>query len=350
MSKHRYKSYSYNNSYNEIKESEVAKQGFKRHITKRNTVFVLIAIFIGYSFILFAYSNINPFGTDHQYTNINTIPSYWLDAMQFLNQTKYQYNISIFKQNSTQINYNGSYVLSWWDYGDWINWFGQSKTVLRGDNQVPSLDYATAYQFINGNATTLASFMKQEHAKLWLISSDDFEKIAALSYLSCIYQNETNTQTPLGSSECEKLNSPTYLFFPQNQSNINNYCTMSNSTTLYIKAESTYGVGYCLQSIQTTNQGMQLDGKVYTLNGTIINNTNIMPITAEPISGQTFEVYLLLYTPLNTTTCQMPTGLPRFYYSNLYMGEFMGCMGSQFQQVYPTNGAFGNVRIYKLVS
>jgi hypothetical protein len=249
----------------------------------------------------------------------------------------------------------GTSVLSWWDYGDWINWNGggfggNMSTVLRGDNQVPSLDYATAYQFINGNATTLASFMKQEHAKLWLISSDDFEKIDALSYLSCIYQNETNTQTPLGSSECEKLNSPTYLFFPQNQSSVNSYCNIGNSTTLYIKAESSYGIGYCLQTTKTTNQGIQLDGKVYTLNGTIVNNTNITPITAEPISGQTFEVYLLLYTPLNTTTCQMPTGLPRFYYSNLYMGEFMGCMGSQFQQVYPANGAFGNVRIYKLAS
>ena len=104
MSKHRYNSYNYNNSYNEIKEPEVAKQGFKRHITKRNTVFVLIAIFIGYSFILFAYSNINPFGIDHQYTHINTIPSYWLNAMQFLNQTKYQYNISIFLPNSTLLN------------------------------------------------------------------------------------------------------------------------------------------------------------------------------------------------------------------------------------------------------
>ena len=84
----------------------------------------------------------------------------------------------------------GTSVLSWWDYGDWINWNGggfggNMSTVLRGDNQVPSLDYATAYQFINGNATSLASFMKQEHAKLWLISSDDFEKIDALSYLSC---------------------------------------------------------------------------------------------------------------------------------------------------------------------
>ena len=91
MSKHRYNSYNYNNSYNEIKEPEVAKQGFKRHITKRNIVIGLIAIFLGYSFILFAYSNINPFGIDYQYTHINTIPSYWLDAMQFLNNYTIQH-------------------------------------------------------------------------------------------------------------------------------------------------------------------------------------------------------------------------------------------------------------------
>ena len=104
MGKHRYNSYNYNNSYNEIKEPEVAKQGFKRHITKRNIVIGLIAIFLGYSFINFAYSNINTFGMDYEYTHINTIPSYWLNAMQFLNQTKYQYNISIFRQNSTLLN------------------------------------------------------------------------------------------------------------------------------------------------------------------------------------------------------------------------------------------------------
>ncbi len=318
-----------------------------KYLTKHNIVVGLIAIFLLYGFALFISSNVS--GADYFYTHNNTIPSYWLDAMQFLNQTKYQYNISIFNQNSTQINHNGSYVLSWWDYGDFINWFGESKSVLRGDNQVPALDYATAYQFINGNATTLANFMRQEHANLWLISSDDFQKFTALDYLSCIYQNETNVNIPIGTSGCEKLNEPTYMYFPQNITSINGYCTISNSTNTYIKAIGSDGNTYCLQEI-STNNGVALDGKIYTTNGTQISNANLIPIAHEPINSIEFNIYLLEYFPSNFTTCTMPSGLPKFYYSNLYMGEFMGCMGSQFKQVYPQNGAFGNVRIYKLVN
>ena len=315
----------------------------KKYLTRYNIVVSMIAIFLLYTFALFVSSNIS--GADYFYTHNNTIPSYWLDAMQFLNQTKYQYNISIFLPNSTEINYNGKYVLSWWDYGDWINWFGQSKSVLRGDNQVPSLDYATAYQFIDGNSTSLANFMKQENASLFLISSYDFEKLTALNYLSCIYQNETNVNVPIGTSLCEKLNEPVYMYFPQNIQSINGYCSFSNSTESYIKAVGSDGNTYCLQELTNSNS---LDGKIYNNNGTQINNTNLIPIAQEPINNIEFNIYLLEYFPLNTTTCTMPKGLPEFYYSNLYMGEFMGCMGSQFQQVYPANGAFGNVRIYQL--
>jgi hypothetical protein len=92
------------NNYNRIEEPTAVKPSIKRYLTKRNIVIGLIAIFLGYSFINFAYSNINTFGMDYEYTHINTIPSYWLNAMQFLNQTKYQYNISIFRQNSTLLN------------------------------------------------------------------------------------------------------------------------------------------------------------------------------------------------------------------------------------------------------
>ena len=67
----------------------------------------------------------------------NTIPQYWLNAMQFI------------KEN---VGPNGPRVLSWWDYGDWINWFGQSPAVLRGDNSVPKEDFATAASFVLGAA------------------------------------------------------------------------------------------------------------------------------------------------------------------------------------------------------
>jgi len=326
-------------------ENNKQKADWGRYFNKKNIMIGILMLISIYYIANFVYSNINPYSIDYVYTHDNIIPNYWLEAMQFLNQSKYQYDISIFLPNSTQLNKNGKYVLSWWDYGDWINWFGNSRAVLRGDNQVPELDYATAYQFINGNATTLKQFMKQENADLVLFSSDDFSKYQALNYLSCIYQNETNLNTPIGTSSCELNNLPTYLLFPQNLTSVNDYCAnISNSTTLYIRAVSNRGEQYCLQEINT-NSGFQIDGKIYYTNGTIAQDTNLIPIGVEPINGQQFEVYLLEYFPLNYTTCEMPSGLPNFYYSNLYMGEFMGCL-SGFKQVYPQNGAFGNVRIY----
>lgn len=298
-----------------------------------------------YYFITFAYSNINPFGVDYGYTHYNVIPSYWLQAMQFLNQTKAQYNTAIFLSNSTQLNLNGSFVLSWWDYGDWINWYGNSKSVLRGDNQQPLLDEATAFQYINGNTTTLKAFMQQENASLVIFSSDDFQKYQALNYLSCVYQNNTNVNTPIGTSPCELANMPTYLIFPQNLTNINDFCSFSNINLTYIKSVSNSGIQYCLQELQTTTQGNQLDGKIYTINGTLVNNTNMIPMGVQPINNVDYEVYLMEYMPLNTTTCQMPSGIPLFYNSLLYKGEFMGCLNG-FKQVYPSGNGFGAVRIY----
>jgi len=334
-----------NNKYKYYEQKEPKKANWSRYFNKKNVAIGILMLISIYYIANFIYSNINPYSIDYAYTHYNIIPSYWLEAMQFLNQSKYQYNVSIFLPNSTQLNKNGKYVLSWWDYGDWINWFGNSRTVLRGDNQVPELDYATAYQFINGNATTLKQFMKQENADLVIFSSDDFSKYQALNYLSCIYQNKTNLSILIGTSSCELNNLPTYLFFPQNLTSVNDYCAnISNSTTLYIKAVSNRGGQYCLQEINTNN-GYQIDGKIYYTNGTTAQDTNLIPISVEPINGRLFDIYLLEYFPLNYTTCQMPSGLPNFYYSNLYMGEFMGCLKG-FKQVYPQNGAFGNVRIY----
>ena len=48
-------------------------------------------------------------------------------------------------------------VLAWWDYGDWINWFGNSHAVLRGDNSAPAEDYATAASFVMGPSSWITA-------------------------------------------------------------------------------------------------------------------------------------------------------------------------------------------------
>ena len=63
----------------------------------------------------------------------NVVPNYWLLTTSWMKQ---------------HIGPKGPRVLAWWDYGDWINWFGQTPAFIRGDNSVPKEDYAVAATFV----------------------------------------------------------------------------------------------------------------------------------------------------------------------------------------------------------
>ena len=65
----------------------------------------------------------------------NVVPNYWLAATSWM---------------SSHAGPFAPRILSWWDYGDWINWFGNSNAVLRGDNSIAKLDYETAARFVLG--------------------------------------------------------------------------------------------------------------------------------------------------------------------------------------------------------
>jgi hypothetical protein len=47
----------------------------------------------------------------------NTIPLYWLNSMMWIREN---------------VGPNAPRVLAWWDYGDWINWFGNSNASIKG--------------------------------------------------------------------------------------------------------------------------------------------------------------------------------------------------------------------------
>ncbi|MEM3858951.1 MAG: hypothetical protein QW478_06050 [Candidatus Micrarchaeaceae archaeon] len=235
-----------------------------------------------------------------------------------------------------------------WDYGDWINWFGNMSAVLRGDNQVPTLDYQVAYLFTRGNYTQLADFMKQNNAKFLLFSSDDLGKWEALNYLGCIYINGTNTSVPIGTSACETSNSPIYLITQASPTSLSAYCTtISNSTETFLKAVGTNGNVYCIP----TNYAPFAGGEVPLFNETSpIPYSSFIPYQQNVTIGNTLaNIYLLLINPLNTTTCTMPSNLPSTFYNSPYYKLFMmGCTGNQFTQVYPSGNGFGAVRIWEV--
>ena len=213
---------------------------------------------------------------------------------------------------------------------------------------------STPFTFEDGDE--LVIILKKEKDK-WILT-DEGHTFMHLSYFIDIdvvredgYQNETNFNTPVGSSPCEANNEPTYLIFPATLNNINNYCAMSNSTTTYIKAISNRGQEFCLATaIPTGSNQQQIDGKIYNYTtGSLIPYVNLVPVGQQSISNTSYDVYLLLYVP--NQNGQYSISVPQFYKSNYYMMFDEGIYNTTlFKQVYPANNGANQVRIYKMLN
>ncbi len=296
----------------------------------------------------------------------NTIQPYWLNAMSWI------------KQN---VGPTGSRVLSWWDYGDWINWFGNSNAFLRGDNANATEDYATAAHYVLGNIygpNALANFMNGNQSKYVLFDQDLISKWQALDFLGCIYTGGTSynfavaqgaSQSPpqpyvLGTSTCELQHDPELALIPlstliqtnSSQSNIGYYCSLSNTTQLYVNALLVVGSNFTNQTacvnIQPNAQGVL---KVYNSKGQKLN-AYIQSAQYQGIvnvQGVPFVEYLMIYVPnaANGTITNAPSG---FYSSNYYKGFILGNLPG-FTEAYPANAVGINyingtwpIRIYSL--
>jgi len=303
----------------------------------------------------------------------NTIPQYWLSSMSWIN---------------SNVGPNAPRVLSWWDYGDWINWFGNTNAVLRGDNSVASEDYAVAAQYVLGpkyNATpqTLASYMNSNQTRYVLFDQDLISKWGALDFLGCINVNATSlgyaiaqgkAQNPpvpyvLGSSQCELSHDPEYALVPlaalapqaapnQTQQTIDDYCQMSNTTNVYIKSFMVVGSTVenntvCISETPTKSGILN----VYNSNGTktnaVIQSSSYLGV--QNIQGSLYVEFIVVYLPnANGTVTNAPSD---FYSSNYYKGFFLGQLPG-FRQVYPATNATGinfvngtyPIRIFELIN
>ncbi len=268
------------------------------------------------------------------YYHCNTISNSWQNALRWINTTL----------GSNAIPHNNT-ILTWWDYGDWLNYFGNVNSVSRGDNQIPSLNNKIAYLFVNGNYTQMANFMKNKaKSKYLLMSYGLFQKWGALNYLACIYENKTSFNTSIGTSNCERNNDAQYILYPTDTNRLKSWCgiTTQNSTALYIKAIGTNGKQYCLGTWK-----QKPNGRIYSLNGTLISYLNLLPIGNRDINKISYNQYLLLYA-INRTTGKYPTAITPFYNSLYYKMFFEGYSSSLFKQVYPKYNRANPIRIWKV--
>ena len=279
----------------------------------------------------------------------NQVQAYWIPALAWMR---------------TNVGPYAPRILAWWDYGDWINWFGNSNAVLRGDNAVAQEDYATAASFVLGSdynysPATLANFMNTNQTKYVLFDQDLISKWQALDFLACINVNATSRsfaigqgalQNPpvpyvLGNSNCEINHDPQFALVPYSalvpqagvQQNINTYCPISTATNVYARAflvsgNSLENETVCV-STQPDKNGVL---KVYDTAG---NPTNMVIQTSQvfgsfSVTGVEVIQFLVIYLPNgpNNTITDAPSG---FYTSNFYKGFFLYDLPG-FKLVYPS--------------
>jgi asparagine N-glycosylation enzyme membrane subunit Stt3 len=304
----------------------------------------------------------------------NLIPQYWLSSMAWISQN---------------VGPTGPRVLAWWDYGDWINWFGKSNAVLRGDNANAIEDYAIAAKYVLGpkyGATpqALENLMNGNQTKYVLFDQDLISKWGALDFLGCINANATSLQYAiqqgksenpsqpyaLGTSACEQSHDPQYAAVPlsifqssASQSNINDYCSITGANALYVNTYLIVGQSLSNQSVctelpyQTTTQASQ-NGvlQLFNSNGTKMNAViqESQYLGVQDIQNTPYVLFLVIYLPdANGTIRNAPS---QFYDSNFYRGFFTGQLPG-FRQVYPNYTVGTNfinfsqaVRIYEVVN
>ena len=192
---------------------------------------------------------------------------------------------------SQNIGPYGPRIMSWWDYGDWINWFGNSNAVIRGDNSVASFDYRVAANYVlspndSYGPSKLAQLMQTTQTGYALFDDQLIPKWGALDFLGCVYVNETSqayavsqgklygTSFITGTSQCEVSHDPIEVNIPENPT-VNDYCTFKNSSIQAIQVLLTVGESvpqainqsYCIPTTGSSNGILHL----YNLNGTSTN-------------------------------------------------------------------------------
>jgi asparagine N-glycosylation enzyme membrane subunit Stt3 len=272
----------------------------------------------------------------------NVVPKSWLEATAWMRQ-----NVGPFAPR----------ILSWWDYGDWINWFGNSNAVLRGDNSIAKLDYMTAARYVLGSKNgygpeNLSSFMNNVvQAKYVLFDDQLTQKWQALNFLACVDVNQTSrayaiqqangSTVPyvLGTSSCELDNMPEYILIPVDTNNINNYCQLSNKSVAAVKGLLLVGNNFANETFCVPLNFSKGPVGILDSNG---SKTNMLLVPSSQffagianLSGEQFANFMLIYTP-NGPNSTVTNAQSNFYSSNYYRGFYLGKLPG-FTMVYPKN-------------
>lgn len=275
---------------------------------------------------------------------------YWIDSMEWI-------------RNSLGPS---DRVTSWWDYGHWINFFGDRNAVLRNEHRSKGMIGRVAHDYLDGTPEDLATTMNYYDSQYVLF---DYEltgglggafggKYGALNYLSCAHDNETSTAVSPGGSDCEFDHMPERLLVPKYQV-AGTTCTISESqqTTGVVAFRITNsGIDsakpdYCIGEA-TLADGQKISGTYYMdrrdANGDLVLSKGFLRQIDEQADASIVEVVYNSQKvwPANGTAVDgMEDAKGKFYTSNLYRGMFLDDLPG-FDLVYTSKNA--EVKIYRL--
>ncbi len=287
---------------------------------------------------------------------------YWLSSMEWISQNM---------GNDTTVG-SGNRVISWWDYGHWINFFGQSNTVLRNEHNSRDMIGRTAYSYLDSDAAGLRDTMKTYDARYALMdveivgggSADAIQyggKYGALNYLGCAYVNQTTVNTPLGSSACETSHLWETIIVPS-QPQTAQTCVISQSTqqTGYVAYRMAYartpqGVQQQPQPAYCVTGGMLANGQQGVLSYDLSKRDANGDLALHPAVwaaqgndgtylyfGAVYD-HQKLWSVNNTLVESWPYRVGAFYDSPLYQGFFLNQLPG-YDLVYNSP----QIRIYKM--
>jgi hypothetical protein len=282
----------------------------------------------------------------------NRLTDYWVDSMQWIS-------------NNTP---NDARVTSWWDYGHWINFFGERDTVLRNEQASQEMIGRVAYDYIIGSDQDLISSMNYFDSQYIIfdeeiiggINGQPFgDKYGALNYLACAHAGLTNVNQTPGSSQCEVDHNPEQIVIPTPTAA--NTCTISESQQLTGVLAYPYGINgvdqqnpvYCVGEA-TLADGEKIPATYYLnesdSNGDLVLNKGFIRVLDQDSSGtilaeMVYNNSVVWPGPNGTVVDGMSDAKTAFYTSNLYQAFFNGNLPG-FTLAYET--ANGEVKIYKM--
>ncbi len=161
----------------------------------------MLSIFSNYSTFVYLYDQ-NP-------SNDALIPAYEATAASFRCQRLSEYwidSMEWIKANTEP----GARITSWWDYGHWINYFGERNATIRNEHASHTMIGDVAHGYLDSTPEGLKAWMKAHGSEYALFDVELVSgggslggKYGALNYLSCARDNQTTVAKSPGESACE---------------------------------------------------------------------------------------------------------------------------------------------------